>query len=371
MRDDACHGAGYRIDDAEAIVDTWVAPPKLRRSSRSVLVRRVTIVDVAKRCGVTAATVSRVLNNKEPSSASEKVRAKIVEAARKMGYVPDMAARNLNRNSTKIVGLFASPYTHVAEGINEPLLEGMADVLHAGGYELFLELGAVTQKRGALPFWRFDGAMLLQAPKPDTVRELNHRRVPYVCVNERVGNPVASVLADDAMGMQRAVEHLAMLGHRRIAYANARATYFTHYSVTERHKTLLSHASKRSLELAAGHDVPFTTPEEFLRAAVMQNRATAVITYDHQIGLSLTGAAHSLGLHIPNDFSLICFNDVFPVAVVGPPLTVVAVSGREMGRVGADLLLNVLQGRGTPPRKEIRIAEELIVRGSTVPPSAK
>ena len=120
--------------------------------------------------------------------------------------------------------------------------------------------------------------------------------------------------------------------------------------------------------LAPGHDTPFASGADFLRGAVQGAGVTAVITYDHHIAVALVGAAYALKLRIPDDFSLICFNDVFPVASLGPPLTAVAVSGREMGRVGADLLLNVLQGASRPPPREIRIAEDLVVRGSTAPP---
>src|SRR5438132_5433722 len=93
---------------------------------------RPTITDVARLCGVTPATVSRVLNGKKKFSTSEAVREKILATAQKLGYVPDLSARNLNRRTTRIIGLFASPQTHVAEGINESLLEGIAEVLHAG-----------------------------------------------------------------------------------------------------------------------------------------------------------------------------------------------------------------------------------------------
>src|SRR4051812_9863149 len=90
---------------------------------------RPTLTDVAKLCGVTPATVSRVLNCKQKFSASDAVRQKIIETARKLGYMPDLAARNLNRRTTHIIGLFASPKTHMAEGINESLLEGIAETL--------------------------------------------------------------------------------------------------------------------------------------------------------------------------------------------------------------------------------------------------
>ncbi len=335
------------------------------------LAKRPTITDVARLCGVTPATVSRVLNAKEHFSASQAVREKIVSTAARLGYVPDVAARNLNRRVTRIIGLFASPQTHLAEGINESLLEGITEVLRAGGYDIFFELGAGTQDN-PLPFWRFDGAVLMQAPRHETVAELERRRVPFVCINERVGNAAAFVLADDTMGTNRALEHLFQLGHRRIGYANARATYFSHYSVTERYATLLAGVRKRGMQLADGHDVPFSSPYDFLQQVVVAGRATAVITYDHHIAVMLVGAAHGLGRRIPHDFSLICFNDVFPVALLPPPLTAVAVSGREMGRVGADMLVKNLLDPERGKKKEIRIPEDLVVRGSTAPPpSAK
>src|SRR5262245_45932432 len=208
----------------------------------------------------------------------------------------------------------------------------------------------------------------MQAPKSETVTELNRRRVPYVCVNEKIGSPTAHILADDALGMNRALDHLETLGHKRIAYANARATYFSHYSVTERYETLLTGVRKRGMTLVEGHDTPFSSAHDFLQDAVAEEKATAIITYDHQIAVALVGAAPTLSLRIPQDFSLICFNDVFPVSMLPPPLTAVAVSGREMGRIGADLLLNSLLTPAAHMGREIRIPEDLIVRASTAPP---
>jgi len=334
-----------------------------------VVVKRPTITDVAKLCGVTPATVSRVLNAKSEFSTSDAVRERILETARKVGYVPDLAARNLNRQSTHIIGVFASPRTHIAEGINESLLEGIAGVLHPAGYDVFFELSPLNDIKHALPFWRFDGAILMQAPKPETVAELDRRRVAYVCVNERVGKPVAHVLADDTMGTNRVLDHLAQLGHKRIAYANARGTYFSHYSVGERYETLLSGARKRGMTLVPGHDQPFESPEAFIDQSVKAGGATAVITYDHHIAVVLVGASYAMGVRIPDDFSLVCFNDVFPIALLPPPLTAVKVSGHEMGRVGAELLLNALASKKTGGvSKEIRVPEDLVVRGSTAPP---
>ena len=93
-----------------------------------------------------------------------------------------------------------------------------------------------------------------------------------------------------------------------------------------------------------------------------------MITYDHHIATTLIGAAPPLGLQVPQQFSLICFNDVFPVALLPPPLTAVAVSGREMGRIGADLLLNSIVATKPHATREIRVPEDLIVHASTARP---
>ena len=101
---------------------------------------------------------------------------------------------------------------------------------------------------------------------------------------------------------------------------------------------------------------------------MIEGGATAVITYDHQIAVMVLGAAYGLGLRIPQDFSLVCFNDVFPVSMLYPSLTAVAVAGRGNGTPGADLLLNHLLSPQQHFGRDIRVAEDLIVRSSTAPP---
>jgi LacI family transcriptional regulator len=327
---------------------------------------RPTLADVAALCGVTPATVSRVLNKKKGFSTSPAVRQRILDAAQQLGYVPDLAARNLNRRTTRIIGMFASPATPVAEGVYVQVIEGALEVLHASEYDVFFDLSA--SRKHAVPFWRFDGALLLQSPRPGIVEEFDRRRVPYVCVNERVGSPVVQVLADDRMGAHRAVEHLAQLGHRCLAYANAEATHLAHYSIAERHETLQDAARELGIDLVPGHDVSFADGVEFLRDRVIGRHATAVIAYDHRIAVMLVAAAAALALRIPQDFSLVCFNDVFPVSLLPTPLTAVSVPGREMGRTSASQLLSRLAGRQPAATKEIRLPEDLIVRRSTAPP---
>lgn len=333
--------------------------------------RRPKLTDIAALCGVSAATVSRVLNQDETFSARDEVRQRIIEAARSIGYAPDLAARNLNRGKTHIIGVFGSPYTHIGEGINDALFEGIAEAARSREYDVFFELSAREPTDRPLPFWRFDGAILIQSPQPEVVAELDRRHVPYVCVNEIAGAPVACVLVDDVMGTTLAMQHFAGLGHRRVAYSNTYSGYFKHYSLTERHETLLNFARDHGMTVVPGHDQFFVAPEQFLRQAVIENKATAVLAYDHRIAVAILGGAYRLGLKIPEDFSLICFNDQFPTAAVFPPLTVVSVSGQAMGRTAAKLLLQAMRSpapEGAPP-EVVRLPETLVIRASTAPPA--
>ena len=306
--------------------------------------KRPKMSDVARLCGVTQATVSRVLNHKRKNfSTTDVVRQKILDTTREIGYVPDLNARALSMRTGRVVGLFASAQNHIAEGINEFMIEGIAETLHLGGYDVFFGLSPITRNgKKTSPFGQFNGAILLQDPKSELVSELDIRQVPYVCVNERVGRAWGFVIADDVMGMNRAISHLTQLGHRRIAYANVRTDNATHYSVHDRYGTLLETARNQLIQLVSGHDMPFDSAAEYLRKTVVEQRATAIIAYDHRRALMLLSAAAWDGFRIPQDFSLICFNDVFPLAMLHPPVTTVAVPGREMGRLGADLLLKSL-----------------------------
>jgi DNA-binding LacI/PurR family transcriptional regulator len=328
------------------------------------------MADIAKLCGVTVATVSRVLSNQEFFSTSAAVRQNIKETARKLGYMPDISARNLGLTNSRVIGLFASPYTHLADGINEALVDGIAETLHAAEYDVFYGLSRRRRSKNPVPTWKFDGAILMQAPTPETVYELDVRRVPYVCVNERVGNPIAYVLADEAMGMNSAIDHLIKLGHQRFAYADAPDFYFRHYSIDERLGTLMAAERAQKLRLVPNQGMAFhgNAAVRYLRTMIRERGATALLAYDHQIAFTIMGAAADMGLKIPQDFSLICFNDMFPAALISPPLTCIAVPGREMGHLAGELLLSDLKSPQPLTGKEVRFPEKLILRSTTGPP---
>lgn len=335
------------------------------------MTKRPTIMDVARLCNVTPATVSRVLNGKPNFSAREEVRARILKTAEEIGYVPDLAARNLNRRKTRIVGIFASPYTNLAEGISESLLEGLVGVLHPAKYETFFKLSSSGETDAAghpLPFWRFDGAVLLQAPAPETVEALRRRRVPFVGVNEIEEHAAAVVISSDTQGVELALDHLKELGHKVIAYTNASDNYIPHYSIAERHDALVQGARRRKMQLLPGHEQRFDRDAPAFVQHAMKHGATAIIAYDHQQAVVLQGTMHQLNVRMPDEMSLMCFNDLFPVAMLAPPLTAIRVNGRAMGETGGRLLLEALAANKERPQELVRVEEELVVRASTAPP---
>ncbi len=336
--------------------------------------QRPRLTDVAKLCGVSAATVSRVLNRDSNFSARPEVRQRILDAAAEIGYAPDLTARNLIRGKSQILGVFGSPHTHIGEGINDEVFVGIADAVHSLDYDVFFELTShhAHGQGQALPAWRFDGAILIQSPAEELVASLEQRRIPYVAVNETIGQPVASVLADDVGGTLQAIEHLAGLGHERIAYTNTMSGYFPHYSSRDRHQTLVAYCRSHGLTLVPGHDEFFVSGDRFLRDSVQKHGATAAICYDHRIAIALLGAAYRAQIRIPEQLSLLCFNDLFPVADVYPALTAVAVTGQDMGRTAVRLLLDRLDGKSMPGQTQtIQLPERLVVRASTAAPPPK
>lgn len=333
---------------------------------------RPRLADIAKACGVSSATVSRVLNRDPRFSVRQEVRQHILDTASNIGYVPDLSARNLNRRSTHIAGIFGSPYTHLGTGVNDPIFDGIAEILHANDYDVFFEVARRKPSEHAIPFWRFDGAILLQDPLAAAVEELNRRAVPYVCVNENVGKPAAAILSDDLHGMELLVEHLYSLGHRKIAYANAIEGYFKHYSVEDRIKSLTTHARDAGIALTPGFESRFTRAELFLTHHVLEQGATAVVAYDHTLAIQLLGAANAMGLSIPSQFSLACFNDVFPTGDVYPGITAIAVPGNQMGQAAGEALLKAITDDKRPESPAIiTIPESLVIRASTGPAPKK
>lgn len=330
----------------------------------------VTILEIAEKLSLSHTTVSRVLNNRNNAFISEETRRRVLAAAREMGYRPNLAARSLRDSKTNMVGVFGSRHVGVWSGLAPDIVRGISDVMLSRQFDLFFAFSAEDkEEKSGFPAWRFDGAIVLQAPPAVTMRHLIECGQPYVCINEQIEGSLC-ILCDDTEGVRHGMAHLRELGHRRIAYANAYGWHMDHYSVTERQSAYAAWQEAHGCEPMEGY---IQRREEsdmfsFVRDAVLNWKATAIVAYDHVVAIDILGAAQKLGMRIPQDFSLLCFNDDFPVSRLVPALTVIAPKGREMGILGAEILIQRMNAPEETGASITRIPEHLIVRESTAPP---
>lgn len=329
-----------------------------------------TIREIAQRLNLSHTTVSRVLNNRNNAFISDETRERVLKAAREMRYMPNLAARSLRDSKTNIIGVFCSPRIQLDSGLIPAIIAGIRSVILARQLDMFFAFSP-EEETSALPAWRFDGAIILQSPTAGTLRHLTELNQPFVGVNEKISG-IPCILCDDTSGVRRALDHFYEAGHRKMAYANAEAWHFDHYSVTERQEAYLAWMRDHGLEPIPGHEDRLGSPDrtEFLRTAVQEHGATAILAYDHIVAIDVLASANRLGLRIPSDVSLIGFNDEFPVSRLSPALTVVAPERFEMGRLGAELLLSRLADPEFESPEITRVSEELIVRESVTVPRA-
>lgn len=340
--------------------------------------RSTTLSSVARECDVSESTVSRVLNGSRQGrfSVSPEVRGRILRVAQEMNYRPSVAARNLTASKTKLVAVLGvAGIWSDRVGPAEEALVAVSELLDKAGYELCVSF--LSSRRGPfdLPPLRVDGIVALGAHLDEHLAALDHTGVPYVSIIGQAGPKGASINPDDARGTRLALKHLVDLGHRKIAYLD-------HCSMEARHPSVLD---RREAFLAAAGEMGFATPqvnvamlaagtewdpyyEPFVRKAILEEKATAVLAYSHQGALGLMRAAHDLGLSVPKDFSLACFNNEPVLRLSVPSITAVDLPSRRMGAMAAEILLRGMASEDPFEPVRIKLEESLVVRESTAPP---
>jgi LacI family transcriptional regulator len=344
---------------------------KMRKGTGSLL-------EIARRCEVSQSTVSRVLNNSNHGrfSVSPEVRAKILGVAAALNYRPNMAARNLTVSKTHLVAVLGlSEFWSDHVGPIEEAVGAVAKSLDSAGYELCIQIMSPRHGPFDLPPLRVDGILAVAPQSLALLEPLEQSRIPYVSMDGVVGPGGAQVLPGDADGTLKALQHLTGLGHRRIAYFDNPDSTDTHLSVFVRREAFQRHSRELgvespilSLPRLGSSQAWGPIYEPFLRQAVIQGHATAVLAYSHFGALSLIRKAHDMGLSIPGDFSLVCFNNEPALELAIPSVTAVDVPSVTMGKIAADLLLRQMESKNTIEPESVLLTETLIPRESTAAP---
>jgi LacI family transcriptional regulator len=327
---------------------------------------------VAARAGVGVGTVSRVLNDAPgvAQATRERVRAVMDE----LGYRPSATARNLSLGRTQTLGVIAPFFT--SPSVVERL-RGIDDVVGRSPYDLTLfNIETRDQRRAALRRFarrdRVDGVLIISLPlTPAEIRALNRDGLPAVCVD--VANAILPHVAiDDVGGGAMAARHLLEAGHRHIAFVgDVEENPFGFASSERRLQGFRAALDAADVALQPGYVKrgPFgrATASRLTRQLLsLRQRPTAVFAASDVQAFGVLDAAARAGLSVPEDLSVIGFDDIELAAAIG--LTTVRQPLRESGRAGAALLLGALAGDGAAPATPL--PELVVVRRRTVAPLA-
>jgi DNA-binding LacI/PurR family transcriptional regulator len=322
----------------------------------------VTSRDVAQRAGVSQSTVSLVLSGKAAGRVGAATVALVEQAAADLGYRPNVAARALRTGRARSLGLVVPDVTNPFFGL---LLRGAQRAAGDHGYTVAL----VDANRSA-DARRYEIRALQDAAVDGYLTfDLDPRTIdpgwnePTVSIEGWDGD-VPRVRLDVEGGIEAAARHLLDLGHTRIGHLRSKhdgqATFI---------------ARSRTLERVVGDELVAVSAEHELEDARRAGRAllgqdvTAVVCDDDILAGGLYLAARDAGRRIPDDLSVIGFDDLEIARVVDPPMTTVAAHGEQLGAAAVERLLAEMDGEGG--REEVIVPVELVVRGSTGAPAAR
>lgn len=328
---------------------------------------RVTISDVARTAGVSVATVSKVINGRYGVAAATSTR--VQEVIDALGYESSLVARSLRSHRTGVIGILVAEF----EPFSTEILKGASRAVAGTGYELLAYSGG--RRAGEDVGWErrylsrlsgtlIDGAVLVTPTVVDP-----DGAVPVVAIDPHTGPAgMPTVDSDNHHGAVLAVEHLLGLGHRRIAHLAGRPDLESSRLREEGYRAALAAAGlavDEELVRVGGYreDSAFGPALELLR---LPQPPTAVFAANDTSAIAVVAAAASLGLKVPDDLSVVGFDNVPEAAFTTPPLTTVSQPMQRMGAEGVELLLHLLAGRDERDM-HVRLPTELVRRATTRP----
>lgn len=347
--------------------------PRRQPASGSGQPRRTTITDVARLAGVSTGSVSYTMNGRP--GVSEQTRERIWQAARELGWEPSSHARALLHKRVFAVGLVVTaPHLLEANDSFSPFLSGLERVLSAHDYALLLQVvepgqAEVRAYRRMTQQHQVDGVVLYDPrrddPRPQVVASA---RVPAVAVGSLSSGqlPFPAVDTEHANGIRLAVEHLVGLRHRTIGFIGGPAELEW---VVARKRAWHDSGSAAGLDTTLCEHAPVSSAggaEATTRMVAARQRPTAIVYACDLMALAGLGALQRLGFSVPDDISLVGFDDVPLAQHTNPPLTSVQVDHERLGSHAAQILLAGIDGQ--PPPRLAPIPVHLLLRKSTGAP---
>jgi LacI family transcriptional regulator len=314
---------------------------------------------------VSVATVSKVLNQRYGVAADTSARVKAV--IDELGYEASLVAQSLRNHRTNVIGILVADL----EPFSTELLKGTADAIRGSGFELVVysaggrvgdHVGWERRYLSRLSGTLVDGAILVTP----TVIDVRYG-APIVCVDPHTGpSDLPTIDSDNLRGAQLATEHLLALGHRKIAMLTGRADLQSARLREEGYRQAMAKAGvevdERLVALGAyDQEVSAASARRLLTAP---ERPTAVFAANDISAIATVDTAVELGFRVPDDLSVVGFDNVPESALSSPSLTTVHQPIREMGQCAIELLIRLIRGETSDPL-QLTLATSLVVRQST------
>jgi len=334
------------------------------------IANKVTLKEIAEQLNLSPSTVSAILNNKPSCFASKKTKRKVIETAKKLGYRPNFVARSLRKQKTYTIG-FIAPL--LSTGITLSDIEILETLFWEKGYQLLIGYSKGNPEREERILEEFyyrqvDGIILIPTGLKSEnrfLKKLVERKFPIVTITKAEGVNTSFVSTDYQKGGYIATEYLIKTGHRRIGFFGGPLDF---YSVRERF-----YGYKKALE---DYGIKFKEEEVFIfqeswnfevayksGEEVIKKGLDGIFAHNDTLALILIKAAMDNGLKIPDDISIVGFDDS-EIAKFSPvALTTVRQPVEKITRSAFDILLNMIEGK-RKKRRGIMFEPELIIRNS-------
>lgn len=332
---------------------------------------RVTITDVARIAGVSVSTVSKVVNGRDGIAAA--TAAHVMEVVRDLGYETSLVASSLRRHRTGVIGVLVADF----EPYSTELLKGISRAAEGSGYELLAYAGGNDD--GKRTDWerrslsRLGGTLIdaavVVAP---TATMMNGTSIPVVAIDPHTGaESVPTVDGDNIAGARAATDLLIGLGHRRIAHLAGRAGLESSRLRRLGYLDALAAAgipARPELDRVGGYraDLSDAPTHELLRLPIGE-RPTAIFAANDLSALHVLDVAHELGLRVPQDLSIVGFDDIPESSISSPPLTTVTQPLQQMGAEALRIVIALLAGEPVE-EQHLRLPSTLTVRESVAAP---
>lgn len=335
----------------------------------------VSIKDIAEAAGTTHSTVSRALRGS--SKISDEMRERIQRLADEMGYTPNAVAQSLQTKQTNAIGLVV---TSIADPFFPEVVKGVEEVAQPAGFSVFLNssYNDPDQEIEVIETFhrrRVDGILVASSRIGNHHADRMARiEAPVVLINSEAekDSDFHSVTVDDRTGMQRAVQHLVELGHRRIGYLGVRNRPRSNQRRKQGYREAMREAGLaprdewiETAPIVETEPQTDVTVAEALVPNLLEAGVTAILCFNDMIAVGVLMACKNQGVQVPGECSVVGFDNIDMTRYMTPPLTTVHQLKREMGSIAMQMLHDLIEGEEVQNRV---LSPRFVRRESTAPP---